>query len=51
LKYDIMHIFIHHLSLYFDIMIFETTAHIREVEFGGKYEYLRANTDGANIQY
>ena len=30
----------HHLSLYF-----ETTAQIPEVEFGGKYGYMRANTD------
>jgi hypothetical protein len=30
--------------LYFDI-IFETTAQIQEVEFGGKYGYMRANTD------
>jgi hypothetical protein len=29
----------HHLSLYF-----ETTAQIPEVEFGGKYGYMRANT-------
>jgi hypothetical protein len=37
LKYDFMHIFMHHLSLYF-----ETTAQIPEVEFGGdeiKYSY------------
>ena len=40
LKYDFMHIFMHHLSLYF-----ETTAQIPEVEFGGKYGYMRANTD------
>jgi len=41
-----MHIFVHHLSLHFDIIIiFETTAQIPEVEFGGKYGYLRANTD------
>jgi hypothetical protein len=26
-------------------IIFETTAKIPEVEFGGKYGYLRANTD------
>jgi hypothetical protein len=36
LKYD----FMHHLSMYF-----ETTAQIPEVEFGGKYGYMRANTD------
>jgi hypothetical protein len=30
----------HHLSLYF-----ETTAQIPEVEYGGKYGYMRANTD------
>jgi hypothetical protein len=46
LKYDFMHIFIHHLFLYF-----ETTAHIPEVEFGGKYGYMRANTDRANNQH
>ena len=40
LKYDFMHIFMHHLSLYF-----ETTAQIQEVEFGGKYRYMRAHTD------
>jgi hypothetical protein len=40
LKYDFMHIFMHHLSLYF-----ETTAQIAEVEYGGKYGYMRANTD------
>jgi hypothetical protein len=40
LKYDFMHIFMHHLSLYF-----ETTAQIPEVELGGKYGYMRANTD------
>ena len=34
----------HHLSLHFDI-IFETTAQIQEVEYGGKYGYMRANTD------
>ena len=34
LKYDLMHIFMHHLSLY---IIFETTAQIPEVEYGGKY--------------
>ena len=46
LKYDFMHIFVHLLSLYFDIIIiFETTAQIPEVEFGDKYGYLRANTD------
>ena len=38
LKYEYMHIFMHHLSLYF-----ETTAQTPEAEFGGKYEYLRAN--------
>jgi hypothetical protein len=26
-------------------IIFETTAQIPEVEFGGKYGYMRANTD------
>jgi hypothetical protein len=26
-------------------IIFETTAQIPKVEFGGKYEYMRANTD------
>ena len=26
-------------------IIFETTAKIQEVEFGGKYGYMRANTD------
>jgi hypothetical protein len=26
-------------------IIFETTAHIPEVEFGVKYGYMRANTD------
>jgi hypothetical protein len=31
LKYDFMHIFMHHLSLYF-----ETTAQIPEVEYGGQ---------------
>ena len=40
LKYDFIHISMHHLSLYF-----ETTAQIPEVEFGGKYGYLRANID------
>ena len=30
----------HHLFLYY-----ETTAQIPEVEFGGKYGYMRANTD------
>ena len=40
LKYDFIHIFMHHLSLYF-----ETTAQIPEVEFGGKYGYIRANMD------
>ena len=30
----------HHVSLYF-----ETTAQIPEVEFGGKYGYMRANMD------
>ena len=30
----------HHLYLYF-----ETTAQIPEVEFGGKYGYMRANMD------
>jgi hypothetical protein len=44
LNYDFMHIFMHHLSLHFDI-IFETTAQIPEVEYGGKYGYMRANTD------
>jgi hypothetical protein len=40
LKYDFIHIFMHHLSLYF-----ETTAQIPEVEFGGKYGYMSANID------
>jgi hypothetical protein len=40
LKYDFIHMFMHHLPLYF-----ETTAHIPEVEFGGKYGYMRANMD------
>ena len=40
LKYDFIHISMHHLSLYF-----ETTAQIPEVEFGGKYGYMRANMD------
>ena len=40
LKYDFMHIFMHHLSLYFEI-----TTQIPEVEFGGKYGYMRAKTD------
>jgi hypothetical protein len=40
LKYDVMHIFMHHLSLYF-----ETTAQMPEVNLGGKYGYMRANTD------
>ena len=40
LKYDFMHIFMYRLFLYF-----ETTAQIPEVEFGGTYGYLRANTD------
>jgi hypothetical protein len=39
-----IHIFMHHLSLYF-----ETTVQIPEAEFRGiyegKYGYLRANTD------
>ena len=35
-----MHISMHHLSLYL-----ETTAQITEVEFGGKYVYMRANMD------
>ena len=34
----------HHLSLLSHI-IFETTAQIPEVEYGGKYGYMRANTD------
>ena len=52
LKYDFMHTFMHHLSLYF-----ETTVQMPEVELGGKYRYgyLRANTDictvGQNNQY
>jgi uncharacterized Fe-S radical SAM superfamily protein PflX len=32
LKYNFMHIFMHHLSLYF-----ENTAQLSEVEYGGKY--------------
>jgi hypothetical protein len=40
LKYDFMHIFMHNLSLYF-----ETTVQMPEVELGGKYRYMRANTD------
>ena len=40
LKYVFIHIFMHHLSLYF-----ETTAQMPEVEFEGKYGYMRANTD------
>jgi len=35
-----MHISMHQLSLYL-----ETTAQITEVEFGGKYVYMRANMD------
>ena len=31
-------------QVYFDI-VFETTGQIPEVEFGGKYEHMRANTD------
>jgi hypothetical protein len=40
LKYVFLHISMYHLSLYF-----ETTAQIPEVEFGGKYGYMRANMD------
>jgi hypothetical protein len=30
-------------------IIFETTAQIPEVEFGGKYGYVRANTDNCSV--
>jgi hypothetical protein len=42
LKSDVMHIVMHHFLVLWHI-IFETTAHIPEVEFGGKYGYMRAN--------
>jgi hypothetical protein len=37
----------HYASSFFVLghIKFETTAHIPEVEFGGKYGYMRANTD------
>ena len=42
--YTSVYIFMHHPSLYFDIIIFlETTVQIPEVEFGGKYGYMREN--------
>jgi hypothetical protein len=58
LKYDLMHIFMHHISLYFDSKVYNLWDHSADTgswirgqirTYEGKYGYVRANTDSCSV--